>query len=120
MSPNAGRASAAALNRQMTALAGDLLAADAEIDELDDGAIGRAFAAIVRVHAERAQRAGASAPAFAGNVTVSATDAMIACSAMLDAVGLEVFELSLWQNMTSIKPRAMVATDLVQPAEAGR
>lgn len=122
MSPNADSAAAAALDRRMRELAGDLLAAQTggALDLLDDAAIGRLFAAIVRVHAERAQRTEVSAPPFAGNATVSATDAMIACSAILDAVGLETFELSLWQNMTSIKPATAAAVDRAEPAEAGR
>lgn len=87
-------------------LAADLAAAAGEgrHDALDDEALGRLLAAAVRLYAERAQAEGAGPP-FAGNITVTATDVMIATTAMLEAVDVEVFELTLWQNMTSVHAR---------------
>jgi len=52
------------------------------------------------------------APApFARNVGVTATDVMIGCTAMLEAVNSLVFELGLWQSWTNIGKRKRVDHD---------
>lgn len=98
-------------------LAADLAQAADEgaIDILSDAELGRLFAGVLRLYAEKAQAEG-SGPPFAGNITVTATDVMIGCTAMLQAVDVEVFELTLWQNMTSIKPKPAAAPG---PGEGG-
>jgi hypothetical protein len=91
---------------QARALAADLSAAvdGGRLDILSDDDLGRLLASAVRLFAEKAQMDGAGPP-FGGNIGVTATDVMIAATAMLDAVDVEVFELTLWQNLTSIKPK---------------
>jgi len=80
--------------------------AEAALDEggaaaIAEGDIGRALAALVRLYAARVQE-GTTPPPFAGNHRMAVTDVAIGCSAMMDAVGLEVFELGAWQNMSGL------------------
>ena len=66
--------------------------------------LGQMFASIVRVYAAKAQNGEAVAP-FGRNSGVTATDVAIGCTAMMDGVGLQLFELGAWQTMTNVRPR---------------
>ena len=91
----------------ISTLASDIAANFAEaieenrLSDVPDDALGQLFASVVRVYAAKAQEGDPPRP-FARNVGVTATDVMIGCSAMLDGVGLQVFELGLWQSWTNI------------------
>ena len=54
------------------------------------------LAKAVRLYAERAAEREQALPAFAPDA-VTATEAMLAVTAMLKAVNVQVFELGLWQ-----------------------
>ena len=61
-----------------------------------DGAIQDMLAKAVRLYAERAAVRDGALPAFPSD-TVTATEVMVAVTAMLKAVNLQVFELGMWQ-----------------------
>jgi hypothetical protein len=88
-------------------LASDLAAACAEAIEqgrvahIPNDAIGQAFGAIVRLYAEKAQLGNAQRP-YGRNSGVTVTDVAIACTALLESAGIEVFELGAWQSMSGI------------------
>jgi hypothetical protein len=75
-----------------------------ELRDLPVEAFGILFATLVRVLAERAQ-SGALPPVTGGNTIITATDGAIACTAILEAAGIEVFELSAWQALTDVGSR---------------
>ena len=82
------------------AAADDDAAAD-PLDAVPDDALGQVLASAVRVYAAKAQSGPAPFP-FARNATVTETDVLIACTAMLDGLGLNPFELGMWQDMSGI------------------
>lgn len=73
----------------------------AEVEKVSDQALGRILAAAVRLYAAKLQ-AGSTAAVFHGNSGVTATDVAIGCTAMLEAVDLELFELGLWENWSGL------------------
>ena len=66
------------------------------IERLDDGALQALLARAVRLYAARAEQGEAPA-AFAADAQITATEVMVAVTAMLKAVNLQVFELGMWQ-----------------------
>jgi len=78
-------------------------------DTLSDGgtvtdeALQALLAAVVRAYSARVEQGG-SMPAFPTNA-VSATDVAVTATAMLEAVDVGAFELSMWQTIKSAKPR---------------
>jgi hypothetical protein len=88
-------------------LASEIAAACAEaierdrVDEIPDDSLGQAFGALVRLYAAKAQMGRAPRP-FGRNSGVTVTDVAIGCTALLESVGLEVFELGAWQTMSGI------------------
>ncbi len=78
----------------------DALERDA-LSDVPNEELGQIFASVVAVFAAKAQ-AGADVRPFGRNSRVSVTDVAIGCTAMLDAAGLEVFELGAWQAMSSV------------------
>jgi hypothetical protein len=88
-------------------LASDIAAACAEaieadkLDAIPDDSLGQAFGAIVRLYAAKAQMGNAPRP-YGRNSGVTVTDVAIACTALLESAGLEVFELGAWQSMSGI------------------
>lgn len=81
-----------------------------EAADVPDEAFASAFAAMVRHLAARAQ-AGSAPPLTSGNSGISATDGVIACTALLETVGVEVFELSAWQALTDVGSRRRSGPD---------
>jgi hypothetical protein len=63
---------------------------------LSDTAIQAMLARAVRLYAERAAEREDGLPAFAPDAA-TATEVMVAVTAMLKAVNLQVFELGMWQ-----------------------
>lgn len=88
-------------------LASDIAAACAEaiegsrLDDIPDDSLGQLFGAVVRLYAAKAQLGPAPKP-FARNSGVTVTDVAIACTALLEGAGIEVFELGAWQSMSGI------------------
>jgi hypothetical protein len=88
-------------------LASDLAAACAEaieanrLEDIADDSLGQVFGAIVRLYAAKAQLGPAPRP-YGRNSGVTVTDVAIACTALLEGAGLEVFELGAWQSMSGI------------------
>ena len=74
------------------------------LDDIPSDQLGQMFATIVRVYAAKAQN-GESVVPFGRNGGVTVTDVAIGCTAMMDGVGLQLFELGAWQTMTSVRPR---------------
>ena len=64
---------------------------------LDDTDIQALLAAAVRLYAERAQDRDEPLAAFPENSAITATDAMLATTAILKAVNVALFELGMWQ-----------------------
>ena len=75
-----------------------------QLQSIPNEQIGQMLATIFRVYAAKAQ-SGESIVPFGRDDGVSATDVAIGCTAMMDAVGLQLFELGAWQTMTNVRPR---------------
>jgi hypothetical protein len=70
-------------------------------DVLDDAEIQALLGAAVRLYAQRAAMRDEPLPAFdAAKSNVTATDAMMATTAILKAVNVATFELGMWQAWT--------------------
>ncbi|OJY38899.1 MAG: hypothetical protein BGP06_04830 [Rhizobiales bacterium 65-9] len=67
---------------------------------LSQPALTSALSSLLRLLAARAQ-AGLEVDLATGNNRLSATDAVIASTAILESASIEVFELAAWQAMTS-------------------
>jgi hypothetical protein len=61
-----------------------------------DASLQQLIAAAVRVYSNKVERFGGFPVVSGGSLT--ATDAMIATTALLKAVNVQVFELGCWQN----------------------
>ena len=100
--PAAGKsAEFAELASNLSALCADAIDAGA-LDEIPNDSLGQIFASIVRLYAAKAQEDGPVPRPFGRNSGVTPTDVVIGCTAMLDAVGLQVFELGAWQSMSNV------------------
>lgn len=94
-------------NKDFPTLASDVAAICAEaieqdrLDSIADEPLGQIIAAAIRVYAAKAQLGRATRP-FGRNSGVTVTDVAIGCTALMDSVGLELFELGTWQTMSGI------------------
>lgn len=70
------------------------------LDPISPPALTSALTSLLRLLAARAQ-AGLDVDLATGNSRLSATDAVIASTAVLESASIEVFELAAWQAMTS-------------------
>jgi hypothetical protein len=75
----------------------DLIASLADGGALSDADVQALFAAAVRIYAERMEERDEPLPAFPADAGITATHAMVAATAMLKAVNVQVFELGMWQ-----------------------
>lgn len=100
MSQSEASASFAALASDIAATVAQTIDAD-RLDDIPDDSLGQVFAAVVRLYAAKAQQGNAPRP-FGRNSGVTATDVAIGCTAMLEGVGLQVFELGAWQTMSGV------------------
>lgn len=91
------------LTAQLSARCQDAIDND-RLQNIPNEQIGQLLASIFRIYAAKAQSGETIIP-FGRNDGVSATDVAIACTAMMDAVGLQLFELGAWQTMTNVRPR---------------
>ena len=71
------------------------------IDDVPDDSLGQVIGAALRVYAAKAQKGQATRP-IGRNSGVTVTDIAIGCTALLDSVGLQVFELGAWQSMSGL------------------
>jgi mannose/cellobiose epimerase-like protein (N-acyl-D-glucosamine 2-epimerase family) len=67
-------------------------------ETMSDADIQALLAKAVRLYAERVAERENALAAFPADTPITATDVAIAVSAMLKAVNLQVFELSMWQT----------------------
>jgi hypothetical protein len=83
---------------QIAALASELesVIADGRTGEIERAALQRLVGAAVRVYSAKAELEGGFPAVPRGSLT--ATDAMIASSALLASANVQVFELGLWQS----------------------
>ena len=93
--------------RQFSASASEIAAACAQaieqdqLDDVPDDALGQLMASVVRLYAAQVQE-GTTPHPFARNAGVTPTDVAISCTAMLQGVNLEVFELGAWQQLSGL------------------
>jgi hypothetical protein len=83
------------------------LASEGALATLDSAALRQLVAAAVREYAKRADTEGYFPIVPAS--TITATDAMIACTALLKSVNIAVFELGLWQSWAGGIPQEVPA-----------
>lgn len=91
--PAAARLEAAAL--ALASAADELLAADAA-GQASDAAVQRALTAGTRLFARKVEMERRDFSPFTSADAVTATDAVVVMGAMLEAVNLSVFDLSMW------------------------
>jgi hypothetical protein len=75
--------------------------ASGEIDVLTPQAMQALMATLVKLYSASAD-AGDRYPILEGRMSVTGTDAMIVCGALLKAVDLQVFELGMWQSWSGM------------------
>lgn len=68
------------------------------ICDLSDAELQALFAAAIKSYAARAELSDGPLPALAPDSGVTATEAMLAVSAIMKAVNVQVFELGMWQS----------------------
>ena len=72
-----------------------------ELDVLTPEATQALVAVICRIYGAN-QESGNKYSLLSGRASVTGTDAMITCSALLKAVDLQVFELGMWQSWSGV------------------
>lgn len=70
------------------------------LSTLSDAALVGALTSLLRLLGARAQN-DLTVDLAIGNSRLNATDAVIACTAILESASVEVFELAAWQAMTN-------------------
>jgi hypothetical protein len=75
----------------------DLIAGLGDGRALSDADVQALFAAAVRIYADRVEERDEPLAAFPADAGITATHAMVAVTAMLKAVNVQVFELGMWQ-----------------------
>ncbi len=70
----------------------------AAIGALSDAQLQGLLAAAIKSYAARAEASDEPLPALAPDSGITATEAMLAVSAILKAVNVQVFELGMWQS----------------------
>lgn len=89
-----------ALNTAAADLAERLAAAAERPETVDAAALQALLAATVRLYAAKVETGPRLRPFGEGGGGVTATDVMIAATAMLHAVNVQLFELGMWQAWT--------------------
>jgi hypothetical protein len=91
----------AELASELSALCADAID-NGTLDAIPNDSLGQIFASVVRLYAAKAQEDGPAPRPFGRNSGVTPTDVAIGCTALLDGVGLQVFELGAWQTMSNV------------------
>ncbi len=89
-----------ALAGEVVAIFSDVLKEDA-LGDVPDDALGQLFSSVLRLYAAKVE-AGNLPRAFARGSGITATDALIGCTAILQATDIKLFDLGHWQSMTTI------------------
>ena len=76
----------------------DFIASLGDGRALSDADLQALLAAAVRMYADRMEERDAPLPAFPPGAGITATQAMVAITAMLKAVNVQLFELGMWQT----------------------
>ena len=71
------------------------------LGDVPDDSLGQLFASLLRLYAAKVE-SGVLPRAFPRKSGVTATDAMIGCTAILQAADISIFSLGHWQSMTTI------------------
>jgi len=71
------------------------------LDDVPDDSLGQLFASVLRLYAAKIEN-GDLIRSFPSGSGVTATDALIGCTAILQAADISLFSLSHWQSMTTI------------------
>ena len=93
-------ASFATLASEIAAACANAIEQD-KLGDIPDDSLGQIIGAAIRLYAAKAQHGQATRP-FGRNSGVTVTDVAIGCTALMDCVGLQVFELGAWQSMSGI------------------
>jgi hypothetical protein len=90
-----------ALSDRASALAReiDLATLNGRLDALSPQAMQAMLAALTKAYGAKVE-AGEPYPVLAGPGSVSGTDVLTLCGALLKAADLQVFELGMWQSWT--------------------
>lgn len=75
-----------------------MAASHADLSGLADSELQSLLATAIREYAARSEARDESLPALPPDSGVTATEAMLAVSAILKAVNIQVFELGMWQS----------------------
>ena len=71
------------------------------LGDVPDDSLGQLFASVLRLYAAKIE-SGDLMRCFPRGSGVTATDAMIGCTAILQAADISIFNLNHWQSMTTI------------------
>ena len=82
-----------------TALSIEKGLAEGRLDILTPQALQALMAALCKTYAANIE-AGLTFPLLADRGSVTSTDVMVACGALLKSANLQVFELGMWQSWT--------------------
>ena len=91
-----------AVDAEIRALGGDFVAAaeralaSGKLDGVSDAELERVMTAAVRLYAAKAE--GDNPPAVVAPEQVTPTDVVVTVSALIRAVGLNLWDLSMWFN----------------------
>ena len=78
----------------------DFIASLGDGRALADEDVQALLAAAVRIYADRMEEREAPLAAFPPGAGITATQAMVATTAILKAVNVQLFELGMWQSWT--------------------
>jgi len=71
------------------------------LEDVPDDSLGQLFASVLRLYAAKIE-SGDLIRSFPSGSGVTATDALIGCTAILQAADISIFTLNHWQSMTTI------------------
>jgi hypothetical protein len=90
----------ASLVGEIDTLLGEALKEE-RLDDVPDDSLGQLFASVLRLYAAKVE-SGDLARCFPRGSGITATDALIGCTAILQAADVSIFNLNHWQSMTTI------------------
>lgn len=76
------------------------------LGDVPDDSLGQLFASVLRLYAAKVE-SGDLARAFPRGSGITATDALIGCTAILQAADVSIFNLNHWQSMTTVGKRPL-------------
>lgn len=94
------KAHVAALVGEIDALLSGALKEE-RLGDVPDDSLGQLFASVLRLYAAKVE-SGDLMRCFPSGSGITATDALAACTAILQAADISIFQLNHWQSMTTI------------------